>query len=59
LLIFFVVEICRYFKRFSLYSYIFGSQTQVVIQQVTPHDIEFPKLALPLSESVESVVMMN
>eukprot|EP01036_Dinobryon_divergens_P027568 gene27568-36365_t len=47
----------RYFKRFSLYSYIFGAQTQVLIQQVTPHDIEFPKLALPLSASVESFIM--
>lgn len=47
----------RYFKRFSMYSYIFGTQTKVILRQVTPHEVEFPAPQLPLSEAIESIIL--
>jgi len=42
-----------------MYSYIFGVQTQVILKQVTPHEVEFPQKPLPLTQSSEATIIMN
>ena len=44
---------CSYFAKFSLYSYVFGVQTTLVLEQVDISSIEIPTAGQPLNDSFE------